>query len=592
MVSAGNTGALMALASSAPKTLPGIDRPAIAALTPTRRQRDRVRPRRQRRMRCRQSGPVRRHGGGVRPRGARGHRSTVGLLNIGTEEVKGHDTIREAAAALRASHLPIEFRGFVEGSDLTSGKVDVVVTDGFTGNVALKVLKEPSVCTRSFCARLSRARCWLRPVTCWPSRRSSCFGNGSTSRYNGAMFLGLNGIVVKSHGGTDALVSPTPSGWQWICCSKELNERITAELNRLEEEAIRRRHAGVLKRCARGSSVRGLTCRPGSSAMTSWRRRSTPATPGSSSARASSAAAHRRRGELTSDLAVAAHRAALERAEMGLKQIDLPVVATSTSDNTFPACATALQRKLGALRAAAFDVQGGVQRLHLRARRRQQLPDLESARTAVVIGAETFSGCSTGAIAAPASCLATAPAPSCCAPSAVQARHSIAACWPRTGGRPPLRGSLRGRRPVVHRHHRPSADERPRGVPSCDHRADRRHPSRPREGRAGRGGCRLAGAAPGEHPHSRWRRAAPGNRPRARSGDGRSPRQHLGGIDTTRPGRSRCRRQGYAGSTDRHEPLWAAVLPGVLRSSAGETDGNHQKAGARSSTVDGSVCNL
>ena len=103
---------------------------------------------------------------------------TVGLLNIGTEEVKGHDTIREAAAALRASHLPIEFRGFVEGSDLTSGKVDVVVTDGFTGNVALKVLEGTVGLYTQFLREAFKTRCWLRPATCWPSRRSSCFGNG------------------------------------------------------------------------------------------------------------------------------------------------------------------------------------------------------------------------------------------------------------------------------------------------------------------------------------------------------------------------------------------------------------------------------
>ena len=213
-------------------------------------------------------------------------------------------------------------------------------------------------------------------------------------------------------------------------------------------------------------------------------------------------------GELTSDLAVAAARAALERAEIGPRQIDLLVVATSTPDNTFPACATALQRKLGALRAAAFDVQAVCSGFIYALAVASNFLTLNQARTAVVIGSETFSrlldwrdrrtcvlfGDGAGAVVLRAERGTGTPFD----------RGVLAT--PRCG-RPPLRGSLRGRRPVVHRHHRPSADERPRGVPSCDQRADRRYPSRPR-GWAGRGGCRLAGAAPGQHPHSRWRRGA------------------------------------------------------------------------------------
>ena len=131
---------------------------------------------------------------------------TVGLLNIGTEEVKGHDTIREAAAALRASHLPIEFRGFVEGTDLTSGKVDVVVTDGFTGNVALKVMEGTVGLYTQFLREAFKSSmlaqvgyALAKPALQLLRQRLD------PRRYNGAMFLGLNGIVVKSHGGTDAL---------------------------------------------------------------------------------------------------------------------------------------------------------------------------------------------------------------------------------------------------------------------------------------------------------------------------------------------------------------------------------------------------
>jgi glycerol-3-phosphate acyltransferase PlsX len=130
---------------------------------------------------------------------------TIGLLNVGAEEMKGDDTVRLAAEILRASHIAPRFHGFVEGHDITAGTTDVVVTDGFTGNVALKTgegaLKLISdllrhVFTRSLSAKiayliarpgLDRLREWLDP-----------------RRYNGAVMVGLNGVVVKSHGGTDA----------------------------------------------------------------------------------------------------------------------------------------------------------------------------------------------------------------------------------------------------------------------------------------------------------------------------------------------------------------------------------------------------
>jgi phosphate acyltransferase len=169
---------------------------------------------------------------------------TVGLLNIGTEEAKGHETIREAAAALRASRLPIEFRGFVEGTDLTSGKVDVVVTDGFTGNVALKVLEGTVGLYTHFLREAFRGSLLARlgygmakPALQLLRQRLD------PRRYNGAMFLGLNGIVVKSHGGTDALGFANAIGVAVDLVQQGTNQRITAELNRLEEEAIRRRHA-------------------------------------------------------------------------------------------------------------------------------------------------------------------------------------------------------------------------------------------------------------------------------------------------------------------------------------------------------------
>jgi glycerol-3-phosphate acyltransferase PlsX len=244
-VSAGNTGALMALAKFALKTLPGIERPAIATLVPTRRS-EAVVLDLGANAECDAANLVQfAVMGEVFARAVLGFaKPTVGLLNIGTEEVKGHDKIREAAAALRASDLPIEFRGFVEGTDLTSGKVDVVVTDGFTGNVALKVAEGTVALYSQFLREAFRSSplaklgyLLARPALQLARQRLD------PRRYNGAMFLGLNGIVVKSHGGTDALGFANAIGVAVDLVQQGTNERITAELRQLEQEALRVRPA-------------------------------------------------------------------------------------------------------------------------------------------------------------------------------------------------------------------------------------------------------------------------------------------------------------------------------------------------------------
>ncbi len=244
-VSAGNTGALMALAKFVLKTLPGIERPAIASLMPTRRS-EVVFLDLGANSECDADNLVQfAVMGEVFARAVLGvTKPTVGLLNIGTEEVKGHDTLREAAAALRASHLPIEFRGFVEGTDVTSGKVDVVVTDGFTGNVALKVLEGTVGLYTQFLREAFKSSLvaqlgyvLARPALQLLRQRLD------PRRYNGAMFLGLNGVVVKSHGGTDALGFANAIGVAVDLVQQGTNQRITAELNRLDQEANRRRHA-------------------------------------------------------------------------------------------------------------------------------------------------------------------------------------------------------------------------------------------------------------------------------------------------------------------------------------------------------------
>jgi glycerol-3-phosphate acyltransferase PlsX len=206
-VSAGNTGALMAMAKIGLKTMAGVERPAIACLWPTLRGESVV-------LDVGASiGADARHlvamavmGGGMARALFNLERAKVGLLNIGVEEVKGLDAVREAGQILRAADLPdIEYAGFVEGDDIGKGTVDVVVTEGFAGNIALKTAEGTArqigqylktAMSRTLLTKLGYvlARDAFRTLSEKMDPRKS----------NGGVFLGLNGIVVKSHGGTDA----------------------------------------------------------------------------------------------------------------------------------------------------------------------------------------------------------------------------------------------------------------------------------------------------------------------------------------------------------------------------------------------------
>jgi phosphate acyltransferase len=205
VVSAGNTGALMAMAKFALKTLPGIDRPAIATLFPTRRGESVVLDLGAN-IECDAENLVQfAVMGDVFARTVLGlPQPLVGLLNVGSEDLKGNDAVRGAGARLRGDS-PIRFYGFVEGDDIAAGTVDVIVTDGFTGNVTVKAIEGVAKLfgeslrdsfRYSLSARIGYvfARGALKKLAARLDPR----------RYNGAMFLGLAGIAVKSHGSTDA----------------------------------------------------------------------------------------------------------------------------------------------------------------------------------------------------------------------------------------------------------------------------------------------------------------------------------------------------------------------------------------------------
>ncbi len=206
-ISAGNTGAWMVMAKFVLNTMPGISRPAMAAIWPTLRGESVV---------LDVGATIGADAellvdfaimGEAMARSLFGiERPTVGLLNVGVEEVKGVEYVRTAGRMLRNSQLPIEYYGFVEGDDLGRGTVDVVVTEGFTGNIALKTAEGTARQLASY-LRAAMSRSWV-------SKLGYVLAKGAFAQLrekmdprnsNGGVFLGLNGIVVKSHGGTDAV---------------------------------------------------------------------------------------------------------------------------------------------------------------------------------------------------------------------------------------------------------------------------------------------------------------------------------------------------------------------------------------------------
>ncbi len=244
-VSAGNTGALMAMSKVVLRTMPHVERPALAALWPTMRG----------------ESVVLDVGATIGPdafqlvqfavmgeayaRVILGvDKPTVGLLNIGEEEVKGTEQVKEAAQILREANLPIRFHGFVEGDDLGKGTVDVIVTDGFTGNIALKTAEGTARQVASY-LRDAISRSWI-------SRLGYLFAQGAFRALakkldprssNGALFLGLNGLVVKSHGGTDAQGFASAIDVAVDVASADLLKKIVADLEALDglEQVAQRR---------------------------------------------------------------------------------------------------------------------------------------------------------------------------------------------------------------------------------------------------------------------------------------------------------------------------------------------------------------
>lgn len=232
-VSAGNTGALMAMAKLILRPMKGIERPAIAALWPTVT------------AECivldvganigatsRQLSEYALMGAAMARALFHVERPTVGLLNVGVEEIKGAEEVKEAHAALKKGvELPLDYRGFIEGDEIGQGRVDVVVVEGFAGNIALKTAEGTAkqigqylkdAMTRAFLSRLGAllARGGFRVLKEKMDPR----------RVNGGTFLGLNGLAVKSHGGTDALGFASAVDLGYEMAESGLLERLASDL--------------------------------------------------------------------------------------------------------------------------------------------------------------------------------------------------------------------------------------------------------------------------------------------------------------------------------------------------------------------------
>ncbi|MEC8120367.1 MAG: phosphate acyltransferase PlsX [Pseudomonadota bacterium] len=207
VVSAGNTGALMAMSKLQLRTMTGVTRPAIAAFFPTVGELMCMLDLGAN-LECDAENLVQ-----FAILGQAFHRSLtgkeaprLGLLNVGEEEQKGHEYLRAASRRLGDPELGVNYQGFVEGSDLTNGKLDVVVTDGFSGNIALKTAEGISsmftrLLRRSFQKSILSRLGYMLARSALSDMRSHI----DPRSYNGAVFLGLNGIAVKSHGGTDRI---------------------------------------------------------------------------------------------------------------------------------------------------------------------------------------------------------------------------------------------------------------------------------------------------------------------------------------------------------------------------------------------------
>jgi phosphate acyltransferase len=240
-VSAGNTGALMAIAKFTLRTMEGIDRPALVSLIPTKRA-ESVMLDLGANVDCTSENLVQfALMGAAFARTVLGlEKPAVALLNIGVEELKGTEELKDAAAKLRATEgLPLTFTGFIEGDKITSGDVDVIVTDGFTGNVALKTTEGTAKFIGGLLETAFRSTIWTKLGYLFARGGINALRDHlDPNNHNGAVFLGLNGLVVKSHGSASISGFASAIGVARDLVADKLTARITEDLARLPKGSV------------------------------------------------------------------------------------------------------------------------------------------------------------------------------------------------------------------------------------------------------------------------------------------------------------------------------------------------------------------
>jgi phosphate acyltransferase len=239
IVSAGNTGALMAIAKIVLRPLPSIDRPAIVTSIPNQKKKATVLLDMGANVEC--------NSDVLYQFAIMGHafakvvlkidKPSIGILNVGSEDLKGSDAVRSASLLLRESDLKDYFYGYVEGDDITKGTVDVVVTDGFCGNITLKAIEGTSKLISGLIKEgfMSSVFSKLGYLLAGPSiQRATKIMDPRA--HNGAMLVGLNGVVVKSHGSTDAIGFSNAIKVAISLVENKINEQITEELKSSTQE--------------------------------------------------------------------------------------------------------------------------------------------------------------------------------------------------------------------------------------------------------------------------------------------------------------------------------------------------------------------
>lgn len=242
VVSAGNTGALMAVSKIVLKTVPGIYRPALASVFPNIVDRTVMLDLGANVLVDAETLVQFAVMGAVFAKANKGlDNPTIGLLNVGTEDTKGPDHVREAASMLSEMSLPGEYVGFVEGTDMTKGTVDVIVSDGYAGNIALKAGEGVGSLSRYYFKSALKSD----PLAILGSLLSffalkKLRNRIDPRRYNGGVFMGLNGVCVKSHGGCDALAFSSAVLMAANLVESGAVEKVTEEITRLmdSEEAL------------------------------------------------------------------------------------------------------------------------------------------------------------------------------------------------------------------------------------------------------------------------------------------------------------------------------------------------------------------